>query len=137
MNIPRAWLGLEWVPDGRLFAVGGFGGEHQTTQTVEMLECSWTSDTPCRNTWRYVAPMLEARVAHGVGYFGGKLFAAGGRDSDTVEFFTLPSANKPNGEWTKVRPLNSKNTLFGLFPFGEGLLCVGRFALSNFDIRFK
>ncbi len=32
MNLPRAWLGLEWVPDGRLFAVGGFGGEHQTTQ---------------------------------------------------------------------------------------------------------
>ncbi len=66
-----------------------------------------------------------------------KLFAAGGRDSDTVEFFTLPSVDKPDGEWTKVRPLNRKNTLFGLFPFGEGLLCVGKSFLSNIDIRFK
>ncbi len=23
MNLPRAWLGLEWVSDGRLYAVGG------------------------------------------------------------------------------------------------------------------
>ncbi len=135
MNSPRAWLGLEWVPDGRLFAVGGFGGEHHATQTVEMLECSWTSDAPCRASWRYVAPMLEARAGHGVGYFGGKLFAAGGKDVDTVECFTLPSADKQLGEWTKVRPLNKEHILFGLFPFGESLLCVGMSALLN--IRFK
>ncbi len=126
MNSPRAWLGLEWVPDGRLFAVGGIdGNQHQSTRTVEMLECSWGNEAPCRANWRYVAPMLEARVAHGVGYFAGKLFAAGGKDINTVEAFTLPSPDKPEGEWTKLRPLNRKNTLYGVFPFCDGLLCVG------------
>ncbi len=91
MNTLRTSLGLEWVPDGRLFAVGGFGGEKLLhTRTVEMLECSWTNEAPCRADWRYVAPMLEARVAHGVGYFAGKLFAAGGINIRTVEVFTLP-----------------------------------------------
>ncbi len=126
MNSPRGWPGLDWVPDGRLFVVGGFGEDQQPAKTVEMLECSWTSEAPPTSTWRDVAPMLESRAQHGVGYFAGKLFAAGGTDSDTVECFTLPSADKPNGEWTKVRPLNSKTAFFGLFPFGDGLLCVGK-----------
>ncbi len=78
MNSPRALLGLAWVPDGRLFALGGFDVDRQPNRTVEMLECSWTSEAACRTKWSYVAPMLEARVGHGVCYFAGKLFAAGG-----------------------------------------------------------
>ncbi len=123
MNSPRAWLGLEWVPDGRLFAVGGIDGKLLPTRSVEMLQYSRTSESPCGTTWRYVARMLESRVGHGVCYFAGKLLAAGGRYSDTVECFTLPSADKPEGEWTKVRPLNKENTLYGLLPFSDGLLC--------------
>ncbi len=130
MNSARAWLGLEWIPDGRLFAVGGVDEDKQNQRTVEMLECSWSGETPPRSPWRYVAPMFESRVGHGVGYFGGKLFAAGGDSSDTVEYFTLPSANNPEGEWTTVRPLNKENTLYGLFPFGDGLLCVGKSSIS-------
>ncbi len=126
MNSARECLGLEWVSDGRLFAVGGFGEDLQHTKTVEMLECSWTSDMPSQSTWCYVSPMLEPRAKHGVGFFSGKLFAAGGTGSDTVEYFTLPSPDKPKGEWTKVRPLNEKNTLYALLPFGDGLLCVGK-----------
>ncbi len=131
MNSPRAWLGLEWVPDGRLIAVGGYDGDRQPTKSVEMLECSWTNETPSRSTWREVTSMLEPRAKHGVGFFAGKLFAAGGERNDTVEYFTLPSADKPNGEWTKVRPLNSQNTLYGLLPFGDGLLCVGKSVVLN------
>ncbi len=52
MNSPRAWLGLEWVPDGRLIAVGGYDRDQQPTKSVEMLECSWTNETPSRSTWR-------------------------------------------------------------------------------------
>ncbi len=126
MTSARGWPGVEWVPDGRLFAMGGFSGDHQPTKSVEMLECSWTSDAPPTSTWRNVAPMLEPRAKHGVAYFAEKLFAAGGTDSATVECFTLPSADKPNGEWTKVRRLNRKNTFFGLLPVGGGLLCVGK-----------
>ncbi len=137
MNSSRAWLGLEWVPDGRLFAVGGIDGEqHQPTRTVEMLECSWANEAPCRANWRYVSPMLEARVAHGVGYFAEKLFAAGGKHSETVECFTLPSADKPDGEWTKVRPLNKESTFYGLLPFGDGLLCVGKSSSPNGFVRW-
>ncbi len=136
MNSARAWLGLEWIPDGRLFAVGGVGEDEQSQRTVEMLECSWSSNTPSRSPWRYVASMLEPRDAHGVGYFGGKLFAAGGDGIDSVEYFTLPSADNPEGEWTKVRPLTKKNTLYGLLPFGDGLLCVGKSSVSKQFIPF-
>ncbi len=126
MSSARGWPGVEWVPDGRLFAMGGFSGDHQPTKSVEMLKCSWTSNAPPTTTWRDVAPMLEPRAKHGVGYFAEKLFVAGGRDSDTVEYFTLPSAGTPNGEWTTVRPLNMKTAFYGLLPFGDGLLCVGK-----------
>ncbi len=34
------------------------------------------------------------------------------------------------GEWTRVRPLNQDNTLAGVLPFREGLLCVGKYVIS-------
>ncbi len=97
------------------------------TPNVLHQQCPWLSEAPCITTWRYVAPMLEARAGHGVGYFGGKLFAAGGKDVRTVECF----------EWTMVRPLNKENTLFGLIPFNDGLLCVGKSSLTKSDVRLQ
>ncbi len=37
MNTPRCLFGFEWIPDGRLFAVGGYGGDREPTASVEML----------------------------------------------------------------------------------------------------
>ncbi len=129
MKAPRYLFGLEWVPDGRLFAVGGFGSDRAPTATVEMLECSWVArEGPVSTSWLYVAPLLAPRAKHGVCYFAGKLLAVGGKKDATVECFTLPSPGNEMGQWTRVRPLNRDNTLVGVLPFGEALLCVGKCA---------
>ncbi len=107
MCTPRCYFGLEWTPDGRLFAVGGCDGDFDRVAIVEMLECSWNDrEGPATSKWRYVAPLLGPRTAHGVCFFAGKLFAVGGENDVTVECFTLPSAANEMGEWTRVRPLN-------------------------------
>ncbi len=127
MNTPRCYFGLEWVSNGRLFAVGGNASSRGPTATVEMLECSWVArEGPASTSWRYVAPLLAPRRKHGVCFFAGKLFAVGGKNDDTVECFTLPSASDEMGQWTKVRPLNHEFMLVGVLPFGESLLCVGK-----------
>ncbi len=127
MNTPRYFFGLEWIPDGPLFAVGGLSVDREPTSTVEMLECSWEArEGPATSKWRYVAPLLAPRAMHGVRFFAGRLFAVGGKNDSTVECFALPSAGNEMGEWTRVRPLNRETKLIGVLPFGESLLCVGK-----------
>ncbi len=127
MNTPRFFFGLEWIPDGRLFAVGGVGDDNEPTATVEMLECSCVAgEGKGASKWRYVAPLLAPRRAHGVCYFAGNLLAVGGKNDATVECFTLPVPGNDMGEWTRIRPLNRDNTLIRVLPFGEALLCVGK-----------
>ncbi len=127
MTKPKFLFGLEWIPDGYLYAVGGVGGDRELTATVEMLECSWVArEGKATSKWRYVAPLLAPRRGHEVGYFAGKLFAVGGIEDATVECFTLPSASNDVGEWTRIRPLHRDNTLVGVLPFGDSLLNVGK-----------
>ncbi len=82
---------VEWLPDGRLFAVAGVDSPHSPLATVEMLQCPWDTEDPGNSEWRYVAPMHHARSGHAVAYFVGKLIAAGGYKQDSVECFTLPT----------------------------------------------
>ncbi len=131
MNTPRYFFGLEWIPDGRLFAVGGKTDGRTRIATVEMLECSWEAEGgPATSKWRYVAPLLAPRRMHGVRFFAGKLLAVGGSNDVAVECFTLPSAGDEMGQWTKVRPINRDMKLVGVLPFDEGLLCVGKCAID-------
>ncbi len=122
----RSALAVEWVHDGRLFAVGGQDGPYSPLTTVEMLHCPWDTEEVVDCEWRYVAPMHHARVAHGLAYFEGKLIAAGGHEQDSVECFTLPTGGLPEGQWVIIRPMNQAITLHGILPFGEDLLFVGK-----------
>ncbi len=106
--------------------MGGKDGLASPLATVEMLQCPWDTEDPGNSEWRYVAPMHHARGAHGLVYFEGKLIAAGGDGQDSVECFTLPTDVLPDGQWVVIRPMIHANTLFGIIPFGEGLLFVGR-----------
>ncbi len=126
MNEGRATLALEWVPDGHLFAVGGADSHLRPLATVEMLECPWNTDKTVNSKWQYVAPMNQARLGHSVAYFKGKLIAAGGFEQESVECFTLPTCELPQGQWVKIRPMSNASTLLGILPFGENLLFVGK-----------
>ncbi len=91
-----------------------------------MLQYPWDTEEPVSCEWRYVAPMHHARAGLGLIYFKGKLIAAGGDGRDSVECFSLPNDELPEGQWVIIRPMLHDNTLFGMLPFGEALLFVGK-----------
>ncbi len=100
--------------------------------SVEMLQCPWEKEEPVNSEWRYVAPMQHARVAHGLTYFNGKIIAAGGHERESVECFTLPTDEHPDGQWVMIRPMSHANTLEGILPFGEDILFVGKLIVGCF-----
>ncbi len=101
-------------------------GEDETN-TVEMLEYSWREEKPPHNcARRTAAPLLHPRHLHGLAFIDGKLVAAGGHTTKSVEVFTLPSPGNSDGQWTEVRPFTSEQNSMGMMPFDGGLLAVGK-----------
>ncbi len=109
-----------------LFAAGGLDDMKSALTSVEMLQCPWDTEEPGNPQWQFVAPMHHARFGHALAYFGGKLIAAGGKVQDSVECFTLPTGELPEGQWVMIRPMSHANPLEGILPFGEDLLFVGK-----------
>ncbi len=126
LNEGRSFFALAWVPDGRLFAVGGGNDTDGPLATVEMLECPRSTEEIVNSKWQYVSPMNQGRYAHAVAYFKSKIIAAGGDERESVECFSLPTSELPQGQWITIRPMSHPNTLFGIFPFGKDLLFVGK-----------
>ncbi len=124
MKKGRSTFALEWVPDGRLFAVGGFDAPYSALTTVEMLHCPWDTEEPVNSQWQFVEPMNYARACLALAYFEGKIIAAGG-EHKSVECFTLPSGKLQKGQWVIIRPMNYAKKVCGILPFGEDLLFVG------------
>ncbi len=93
----RVAFALKRVRDGRLFVVGGQDGPNSPLTSVETLQCPWDTEDPGNSEWQFVAPMHHARVAHALAYFVGKLIAAGGKEQDSVERFTLVRFQKASG----------------------------------------
>ncbi len=106
--------------------MGGWDSSLHPTATVEMLECSWDTEESANGGWRYVAPMNHARCGHAVAFSLGKIIAAGGNERESIECFTLPNADFPQGQWVLIRPLYPATILAGLHPFGDDLLVVGK-----------
>ncbi len=99
-----------------------------------MLECSWDSEESATGGWRYVAPMNHTRSGHAVAFICGKIIAAGGHERESIECFTLPNVDFPQGQWVLIRPMNPPTTLRGLHPFGDDLLVVGKHRLRAFSM---
>ncbi len=106
--------------------MGGADSQLRPLAAVEMLECPWNTQETVNSKWQYVAPLHQARFGHGVAYFKGKIIAAGGFEQESVECFTLPTCELPQGQWVKIRPMSNASTLLGILPFGENLLFVGK-----------
>ncbi len=136
MQEARANFGIIWVPDGRLFAIGGTISSGGPTATVEMLETSHFGNSPASSpsrVWDFVAPMSNPRQSHGVALLDGKLVAVGGIDESSVEVFTLPTEDNALGQWSTIYPLPSPLTLEALLPV-DNLLIGIRECLSVFFI---
>ncbi len=127
MNENRINFAAVWVPDGRLFAIGGNSGTNCTTEKVEMLSCSnWETEPTASETWSFVAPLPKARQSHAAAYLGGKLIVAGGAGECGVEVFTLPTPEFLNGQWTSIFPLPEPMPLLSLIPAENVLIGISR-----------
>ncbi len=151
MQTPRSDFGVVWVPDGRIFAIGGNTGPDGTTATVEMLDCcDAQATTTTTGTWNYIAPLPTARQCHAVTFLEGKIIIAGGIGERGVECFSLPSGVDEIGQWTSIYPLPKPMNLLALFPFHFGfigickapsylnfILCAIKFCMNIFMKQFR
>ncbi len=90
-----------------------------------MLDCPWDTEGEAGDAWIPVAAMNRKRCFHGTCFFEGKIFAAGGRNEESVECFVMPSVDLPTGQWTMIRPMTLQIEVSGLLSFNEGILVVG------------
>ncbi len=126
---PRSDFGIAWLPDGRLFAIGGNRGASGQTSSVEMLHyCSArkaaTTPATAIDTWSYVAPLPTARQCHAVTVLEGKIIVAGGLEERGVEYFTPPSDVNKRGQWTSIYPLPNPMTILALLPIKFGFIGI-------------
>ncbi len=127
MQETRANFVIIWVPDGRLFAIGGTIGSCGSTPTVEMFDTSCFGSKLSslrKGGWTFVAPMSKPRESHGVALLDGKLVAVGGADEYSVEVFTLPTKENFLGQWSTIYPLPSPFTLRALLPVDNILIGI-------------
>ncbi len=128
MHDNRMNFAAVWVPDGRIFAIGGNSGINGPTDKVEMLSCSnWETEPTASGAWSFVAPLPKARHSHATAFLRGKLIVAGGAGECGVEVFTLPTPEFPNGQWTSVFPLPEPMPLLSLIPAENVLIGISRF----------
>ncbi len=127
MREARAKFGIIWIPDGRLFAIGGKISSGGSTSTVEMFDTSrWGNGqaTTFNVVWTTVAPMSYPRESHGVAFLDGKLVAVGGTGECSVEVFTLPCKDNVLGQWSTIYPLPSPFALQALLPADNLLIGI-------------
>ncbi len=124
----RANFAAVWVPDGRLFVIGGNDARAGATATVEMLSCSkWETEPTAQGDWSFVAPLPKARQSHAAAFLGGKLIVAGGAGECGVEVFTLPTSDNPTGHWTSIAPLPEPTGMLALIPGKSCLIGICMF----------
>ncbi len=136
MHEARANFKVIWVPDGRLFAIGGKFRSGAPTTTVEMLDTSCLGNnatSASRGGWSFVASMAHPRESHGVALLDGKLVAVGGINESSVEVFTVPAEDNVLGQWSTIYPLPSPFTLQALLPV-DNLLIGIRESQSVFSV---
>ncbi len=124
MQTQRADFGVVWVPDGRIFAIGGNAGPSGPTATVEVLHCSDGQTATTTGMWSYVAPLPNPRQCHAVTFLEDKVIVAGGNGERGVDCFRLPSAVSKMGQWTSIYPLPKPMDFLVLLPVDLGFIGI-------------
>jgi len=112
LKMARSSCGVVWLPDGRVFVIGGYAGGGVYINSVEMTTREWSSEGAAAGVWRNVAGMLTARTVFAAVVVQGLVIVAGGYTTDqellsTVELFTPPAASDPQaiGQWISMQPM--------------------------------
>ncbi|CAM9216419.1 unnamed protein product [Scytosiphon promiscuus] len=99
MNIARCGLGVAAMPDGKVFAVGGYGGNLQYLSSAEVLD-------PGAERWTALAPMKRRRT--GVAVVSGpdgRLFAIGGSSDGSHGLSSVETFDPREGKWGTSAPM--------------------------------
>lgn len=106
LQSPRYDFNVVWLPDGRIFAIGGFSGAH--LRSVEMLVRNWAFSGLTETSWRHITPMKSPRSDFAVVVWRDVVLVAGG-NSETIELLTPPALSEPRarGQWTEIRLIES------------------------------
>lgn len=140
LNTARHSHRVIWIPDGRLFAIGG-AQETVSLNSVEMIICPWNSAKKALAEWRIVAPMQSVRNKFGAALIRGWIIVAGGNQLpgvqciDIVEMFTPPSIDNPQdmGQWTFLNKLPQKMLVSSAVVFQDDVYVFG----ESFDKDFQ
>jgi len=115
MKTKRAFFQVVWLPDGRIFAMGG------ASNSVEMLHREWTFDGETTDQWRRCNPMRNARTNFSAVVLHGDVVLVAGVKS--VELFTPPPAAsdmRAMGQWTNLQLMPSFPSYTSSGVFSDG-----------------
>ncbi|KAL7061658.1 hypothetical protein AAHC03_0723 [Spirometra sp. Aus1] len=141
MNAIRTSFAAVWLPDGRVFAIGGLQGNAESSgsylSSVEMLQRPFTKQggdedkSPAQ--WTFVAPMLGARACHAAAVVGDKIVVVGGLADPTpgqylvtAELFSPPKDDSGKGQWTSLgNKLTRQMSIAGTVVFNGAIYTIG------------
>eukprot|EP00466_Bigelowiella_natans_P020357 jgi/Bigna1/144257/aug1.85_g18965 len=128
MNTERYALGVA-VGNGKLFAVGGYGGGYLASG--EYLDLK-DVDAGWKKGWTKIPDMNTKRRGVGVAVGDGKLFAVGGNDgSNRLKNGEYLDLNNMDAGWKKIPDMNTERSNLGV-AVGDGkLFAVGGWDGSN------
>lgn len=132
LETARTGCRVVWLPDGRVFAIGGWAGRDRLN-SVEMTRREWSSEGAAAGNWRNVARMLTARSHFAAVVVHDLILVAGGWTTghvvlSSVELFTPPAAADPQalGQWTGMQPMPSPMLCLAGVASGEAVFVFGR-----------
>lgn len=127
MPTPRSGLAAVTGPDGRVYAIGGYG-EYSPVATVERYD-------PARNVWDSLAPMPTARnlLAAATGP-DGRIYAIGGFDRNYSTLSTVEAYDPATNTWTPMPPLPTPRFSLAAASDAEGrIYAIGGAWESSWD----
>ncbi|VDN37105.1 unnamed protein product [Dibothriocephalus latus] len=125
------------LENGRVLLLGGCTEDAALT----LVEClvlptdDWSANASVASHpfWHRLAPMHEARASSGACVLHGRVFAAGGEDSQhtilqSVEYFEAPKDDIGAGYWTVVQRMSEPRDTFSLLALENRLYAFGTYS---------
>lgn len=142
LNTPRTSHQVLWLPDGRMFTIGG--RNINKLKSVEMSTRAWDFNGKTKKPWRKMAPMLTARARFAAVNMKHIILVAGGKHSsgdyaNPVEIFTLPSEGdgRSIGQWTRIPSMIVPVTVASAVVSSGHLYVFGTFICYDFAYTFQ
>lgn len=147
MEVGRWNFQVVWLPDGCIFALGGFSAGW--LRSVEMLHRAWAFDGNTTDQWRRCSDMLVERSNFAAVLLHNEMvLVAGGQKPsgnwhESVELFIPPAAYDLHalGQWTNLQPMHftPRSTCTGVYLDGIVIIFgkIPSLPLTNFLVATK